>query len=96
LTDADLQQALPFRDGEYYIQTAKQELPLAYKNNQYDALEFENNSFQYVRFEKQLTIDKKEIICFWFNLQFSLLRKEKSSILNKRYRCSSLQIDVVK
>jgi hypothetical protein len=51
LTDADLQQALPFRDGEYYIQTAKQELPLAYKNNQYDALEFENNSFQYVRFE---------------------------------------------
>jgi hypothetical protein len=31
LTDADLQQALPFRDGEYYIQTAKQELPLAYK-----------------------------------------------------------------
>jgi hypothetical protein len=30
LTDADLQQA-PFRDGEYYIQTAKQELPLAYK-----------------------------------------------------------------
>jgi hypothetical protein len=22
---------LPFRDGEYYIQTAKQELPLAYK-----------------------------------------------------------------
>jgi hypothetical protein len=39
----------------YYIQTAKQELPLAYKNNQYDALEFENNSFQYVRFEK--TID---------------------------------------
>jgi hypothetical protein len=45
LTDADLQQALPFRDGEYYIQTAKQELPLAYKNNQYDALEFENNSF---------------------------------------------------
>jgi hypothetical protein len=34
-------------------------LPLAYKNNQYDALEFENNSFQYVRFEKQLTIDKE-------------------------------------
>jgi hypothetical protein len=48
LTDADLQQALPFRDGEYYIQTAKQELPLAYKNNQYDALEFENNFNMFV------------------------------------------------
>jgi hypothetical protein len=39
---------LPFRDGEYYIQTAvQQELPL-YINNQYDALEFENNSLQFV------------------------------------------------
>jgi hypothetical protein len=66
LTDADLQQALPFR--EYYIQTAKQELPLAYKNNQYDALEFENNSFQYVRFEKQLTIDKGD----YFLVQFTV------------------------
>jgi hypothetical protein len=87
---------LPFRDGEYYIQTAKQELPLAYKNNQYDALEFENNSFQYVRFEKQLTIDKRRLFAFGSIYSLVYSARKNPAFLNKRYRCSSLQIDVVK
>jgi hypothetical protein len=43
LTDADLQQALPFRGVLH--SNCKAGIALAYKNNQYDALEFENNYF---------------------------------------------------
>lgn len=97
LDDTDLQQALPFRDGEYYKQTAKQEIPLVYKNNEYDALDFENNSFQYVRFEKEIIIDKKGDYLL-FGTIYSLIysARKNPSWSHKRYRCSSLEIEIVK
>jgi hypothetical protein len=97
LEDRDLQQALPFRDGEYYKQTTKEETPLVYKNNEYDALAFINNSFQYVRFEKEVTVTKKgDYILFGTIYSLVYSARKDPAWSHDRYRCSSLEISIVK
>jgi hypothetical protein len=62
LEDPDFNQALLFRDGNYYQQTTKEEVPFVYKNNEFDTLASNDNGFQYVTFSKQITIEKKVTI----------------------------------
>lgn len=97
LEDRDLNQAMPFRDGEYYLQTAKEETPLVYKNNEYDALAFQNNSFQYVRFEKEFTVNKKgDYLLFGTIYSLVYSARKDPAWSHDRYRCSSLEISIVK
>lgn len=65
LEDTDFNQALLFRDGNYYQQMIKEEVSVAYKNADFDNLSYQNNGFQYVTFSKQITIEKKETTSFW-------------------------------
>ncbi len=59
LNDYELNQALVFRDGQYFSKTNKDEIPAVYKNNEWTILSFENNGYQYVNFTKEITITKK-------------------------------------
>jgi hypothetical protein len=97
LNDADFNQALLFRDGEYYQQTTKEEIPAVYKNNEFDGLAFQNNGFQYVFFQKEITITKKGDYLLFGSIHSIVYsaRKNPASTHN-RYRCSSLQIVIEK
>lgn len=59
LQDRDLQQALPFRDGEYYLQQLKNEIPIVVKNKEWSSIFGTINRRSHVNFNKQLTIEKK-------------------------------------
>ena len=59
LEDKDLQQALPFRDGEYYLQQLKNEIPIVVKNKEWNSVFGTINNRSHVNFNKQLAIEKK-------------------------------------
>lgn len=59
LEDFELNRALVFRDGEYFAQTIKEEIPAVYKTNEYKALAFQNNGYQYVNYTKEITVPRK-------------------------------------
>jgi hypothetical protein len=59
LQDRDLQQALPFRDGEYYLQQLKNEIPIVVKNKEWSSIFGTINNRSHVNFNKQLAIEKK-------------------------------------
>jgi hypothetical protein len=97
LNDSDFNRALIFRDGNYYKKTSKEEIPFVYLNNQWDALAYINNGFQYVTFTKEITITKKGDYRLSGDVN-SLVYSQRGSPdwLNNRHRCSKLDYDIDK
>jgi hypothetical protein len=95
LQDSDLNRALIFRDGEYFSKTTKEEIPLVYLNKQWEALDHTDNGYQYVKFEKIITIPKKGD----YNLSGtidSISYTWHPLLDNNRKRRSSIDIQIIK
>lgn len=97
LNDEDLNKGLLFRDGSYFVNNTKTEIPIVYNNNQYDSLYFQDNSFQYVLFTKDTVVDKKGDYLIYGSI-FSLIYTARKSPAwsHDRYRCSKLYISIEK
>lgn len=96
-SDPDLNKALVFKDADYYLQTTKEEIPLAYKNNEYDSLAYIDLGFQYVNFSKEIVIEKKgDYILFGTIASLEYTSRSNPAWANKRKRCSSRSISIVK
>jgi hypothetical protein len=97
LEDTDFNQALLFRDGNYYQQMIKEEVSVAYKNADFDNLSYQNNGFQYVTFSKQITIEKKgDYILFGDINSLVYSARKNPAWSHNRYRCSDLFITIKK
>lgn len=59
LEDYELNRAMVFRDGAYYAQTVKEEIPATYKTNEWTDLAYQNNGYQYVNYTKEIEVVKK-------------------------------------
>lgn len=97
LTDPDLNQALVFRDGDYFKLTAKEDIPFSFLNNQWDSLPYVNNTFQYVGFDKEITITKKgDYLLFGEISSLVYSARKNPPTLHDRYRCSILDWKIQK
>ncbi|MEN9907126.1 MAG: hypothetical protein RLZZ540_267 [Bacteroidota bacterium] len=97
MTDPDLNKALIFRDGNYYNRLSEEELPISYKNNEYDALAYQHNSFQYVTFSKLVTIEKKGDYILLGSLHTLVYSARKNPAWShNRYQCSKYSIKIEK
>ena len=97
LNDKDLNEGLLFRDGSYFVANSKSEVPIVYNNDQYNFLAYQDNSFQYVTFEKEITVERKgDYLIFGsiFSLVYTARRNPAWS--HDRYRCSKLLIKIEK
>lgn len=97
LNDEDLKKGLLVRDGSYFKANTKVEIPIVYNNNQYDSLAFQNNTFQYVTFSKQITVEKKGDYLIYGSI-FSLVytARKNPAWSHDRYRCSIMAIKIEK
>jgi len=96
-TDSDLNKALIWRDGEYYNRLSEEDIPINYKNNEYDTLAYQDNTFQYVNFIKTLTIEKKgDYIIFGSIYSLIYTARKNPAWSHDRYRCSKLNIKIEK
>ena len=97
LNDLDFKQALLFRDGNYYESDSKSEIPINYYNNQYDSLPFENNSFQYVSFIKEITVEKKgDYVLYGSFYTLVYTARKNPAWIHNRYRCSMMYLKIEK
>lgn len=97
LYDEDINSALVIRDGDYYIANSKAEIPIQYNNNEFDALDIIDNTFQYVKFEKEIVVKKKGDYLIYGSI-YSLVctARKNPAWSHKRYRCSRLNIKIEK
>lgn len=97
LEDETLKRALIFRDGEYYNRTSSEEIPIVYKNNEYDELAYVDNNFQYVTFEKEIVVQKKgDYLVFGDVYSVVYSARKDPAWSHDRYRCSKLYIKIEK
>lgn len=97
VSDPDLNKALVWRDGEYFNRLSEDEIPINYKNHEYDSLAYQHNTFQYVTFSKSKTVEKKgDYILFGdlYTLVYSARKNPAWS--HNRYQCSKYSIKIEK
>jgi hypothetical protein len=95
LTDYELNQALVFRDGQYFKQTVKEELPAVYKINEWTSLAGQNNGYQYVNFTKEITILRKGDYILFGDIE-SVLYTWHPLLSDNRSRRSGITISIQK
>ncbi|MBC7847274.1 MAG: hypothetical protein H7Y10_12355 [Flavobacterium sp.] len=95
LTDYELNRTLVFRDGQYFKQTVKEEIPAVYQVNEWTALAYQNNGYQYVNFTKEIEILKKGDYTLFGDIE-SVLYTWHPLVDNNRKRRSSVVISVQK
>ncbi|MFW0737569.1 hypothetical protein [Flavobacterium sp. T12S277] len=97
LNDSDFKESLLFRDGSYFTVNTKTEIQIVYNNNQYDSLPFVNNTFQYVTFSKEVTVEKKgDYLLFGSIYSLVYSARKNPAWSHDRYRCSSLDLKIEK
>lgn len=95
LEDFELNRALVFRDGQYFAQTIKEEIPAVYKTNEWTALAFVNNGYQYVNYTKEITVPRKGDYILFGDIE-SILYTWHPLLSNNRSRRSSVNIKISK
>lgn len=97
LNDDDMKKGWLVRDGSYYIANSKAEIPIAYNNNEFDSLAYVDNTFQYVTFSKEVTVEKKGDYLVYGSI-YSLVytARKNPAWSHNRYRCSRLNIKIEK
>lgn len=97
LNDENLNFGLLFRDGSYFVNNAKVEIPIVYYNDQFDSLAYVDNTFQYVSFSKEITVQKKGDYLIYGSI-YSLVytARKNPAWSHDRYRCSKINIEIQK
>lgn len=95
LTDYDLNRALVFRDGQYFKQTIKEEIPATYKTNEWTALAFQHNGYQYVNYTKEVEVPLKGDYLLFGNIE-SILYTWHPLLSSNRSRRSMVNINISK
>jgi len=95
LEDYELNRAIVFRDGAYYAQTVKEEIPAIYKTNEYTSLAYQNNGYQYVNYTKEITVPKKGDYVLFGDIE-SVLYTWHPLLSTNRKRRSGMNVVIAK